>query len=207
MITNFLESLAESPHRRLIVIIVTFGTSLATVLPQVDLYLASRTERTELEEQIARASETVEQLPDREARAAEKSAEMKRMHDRQVDESRVTGLRSWLVDTARGSGCQVRRINIQPTKERRWAHDDDATGQAPPLTTASLTSFDLQTHRVVLSVTGTSDEVRELLKAIDADQRLKHVQSIRLKPESRRRKLELELILQYFALVRHEQAA
>jgi hypothetical protein len=208
MSESYVEQLAGSRYRWLIVTSITLGIALATLLPQVDHYIASRSERAELEEQIARATEMAESLQEYETKVAEKSAMLTGYRNRLVDETRVTALRNWLVDAARDSGCQVRKIDIGAPDQRAWRLDDQSLDFSPNTVNEKNEGlFNLQKRRVMLSISGSSDEIRSLLKVIDADNRLAHPHTIELRPSPRQRNVQLDLILWYYALVRSNDVA
>lgn len=210
MVEKLAERFAYSPHRWLIVTAVTLVIALATSLPQVDQLFAERSERAELEAQLAHAVKTAARLPEYERRMSEEQQKLQELRKRQVDEAGVTDLRSWLVNAARNAGCQIRKIDLASATRRPWLADDH------PLDTPTkqdskgkgLTPFVLETRSVSFSVTGTASEVFALLKAIDADQRLLHTHSVELRPVARNTDdLQLDLSLKYFALVRPATAA
>lgn len=204
MSANPLERLCESRHRWLIVTGITLVIGLASILPQVDQLLAERSERAELQEQLAQAVETTKRLPLYEERVAEKTAELEALRSREVDENQLAELRSWLVAAARESGCQVRRIDFATPATRPWKKDDNPTDTPSGKPKSGARSpFDLQTRPINFSVTGTTAEVLALLRAIDTNQRLKHTHTLDLKPTSRNnQELQLDLSLWYFALIK-----
>ncbi|TWT48867.1 hypothetical protein [Botrimarina hoheduenensis] len=204
MIRMLAEQFCTNRHRWLIVTAVTLGIALATILPQVDEYIAIRSERTSLEQHVLDASEAPRLVPDYESKAAEKEAQLTALRDREIDESQVAELRTWLVNVSREAGCTVRRIDLGSASNRPWSTDDSPLNEAataPPK--EKLTPFNLQTRSITLSVTGAPEEVRTLLKTIDTDSRLKQVQLLDLRPGSRSNaELQLDLSLRYFALVK-----
>lgn len=204
MIRDLAEKLAASRQRWLIVTGVSFVLALATALPQVDYLIAARSEHDGLERELAMAQATAKRLPDYEKTVAEKSSELERLRQRSVGEEQLATLRSWLVNAARQSGCQVRRIDLSPASARPWTEKDSPVGPAPATATKDTSApFQLQTRTVTFSVTGSSAEVLALLKTIDADNRLKHASSVDLKPTNRgSNELQLDLTLWYFALAR-----
>lgn len=205
MSSSLVEQFFTSPHRWLIVTAVTFGIALVSVLPLVDQLLAERSERHALQEQLVQARQTAEELPLYEQRVAEKLAELDELREYEVDDEHLTELRSWLVNAARQAGCRVRRIDLAQPNRRSWTNDDNPLELAAKAEgkKQQKTPFDLQTRSVALSVTGSSAEVRSLLRTLDEDRRLKHAHAIGLKPESRNtNELQLDLTLWYFALVR-----
>jgi hypothetical protein len=201
---NLLEKLCTSPKRWLIVTGVTLLIALASVLPQVDLLIAARTERAELEGQIERASRTADMLSKYEARSVEKESELEVLRRREVDETRVADLRTWLVAAVRQAGCQVRRLDLGSPSRREWGVKDNPLDEVKKqLAPNERTPFQLETRSVALSVTGGSGEVRALLKAIDADPRAKHTQQLELRPVGDSgSQLQLDVTLWYFALVK-----
>ncbi len=209
MIEKLAERLAQSKHRWLIVTGVTFLIALASALPQVDLLLAERSERAVLQDELAQAEATATRLPTYELKLAEKQEELDRLRKLVVDESQLGALRTWLVEAARQSGCQVRRIDLAAPTKRPWNESDNPLD--PPAAgkvDSQKTPFELETRAVAFSVTGSSNEVLALLKAIDADTRLKHANTIELKPTNRSdHELQLDLTLWYFALVRNGDVA
>ena len=207
MSDSTLEKLVAGRRGRLIVTGVTFVIALLTVLPLVDELLAARIERTDLRDQIESANEAVRNLPDYEARVREISAELDSLRDITVDEERVGELRSALVEASREAGCQVRRINfgeptrstwrigqgIEPSEEKKPNPKDE------PL-------FDLQHVVVTLSVSGSTIEVRELIRSLDEDPRIKQTTMIDMKPVGRTGKqIQLDLTIVYYALVEHQR--
>lgn len=204
MIETLAESFVHSRYRWLIVTAVTLVIALATVLPQVDDYLAIRSERADLREQLAQASQAPNLLAEYESVASLKETTLGKLRDREIDESQVAELRTWLVNSAREAGCRVRRIDLGSARNRPWAIEDSPLVEnRDPLPKDQQTPFDLQARTVTLSITGSNDEVRTLLKTIDADQRLKHTQLLDLRPGRRgHNELQLDLSLRYFALVK-----
>ncbi|MGL4512033.1 MAG: hypothetical protein ACRCT8_03010 [Lacipirellulaceae bacterium] len=204
-----LERLCASPKRWLIVTGVTLLLALASVLPQVDVLIAARSERSDLEGQIERASRTADLLPKYELRVVERTEALELLRRQEVDETRVDDLRTWMVAAVRQAGCQVRRLDLGASTRRDWAAKDDPLQEAKrQLAPHERTPFQLETRPVTVSVTGGSEEVRSLLKAIDADPRAKHTQQLELKPTAGAgSELQLDVTLWYFALVKATPAA
>ena len=209
MIENLAERLAQSKHRWLIVTGVTLLIGLVSALPQVDLLLAERSERTSLQEELTQAEATAARLPDYERKLAEKQEQLGRLRQLVVDEPQLGALRTWLVEAARQSGCRVRRIDLAAPTSKPWnGNDNPLTPVAAGTATNQKTLFQLQTRTVTLGVTGSSTEVFALLKAIDIDTRLKHANTIELKPTNESdHELQLDVTLWYFALVRNSGVA
>ena len=198
---NPLERFCNSPHRWLIVTGVTFLIALLTILPQADLLLAARAERVDLEEHKESATKTVAILPQYEARVQEKEEELATLTKKEVDEEHVMAFRRWLVEAARQAGCQVRRVNIATPQHRRWGMKDSPLATVEKkLSPKDASPFDLETRSLTFSVTGTTPEIHTLLRTLDTDHRVKHTNSVTLRPTGKRNQLQLDLNLLYFAL-------
>jgi hypothetical protein len=104
MIENLAERLAQSKHRWLIVTGVTLLIGLVSALPQVDLLLAERSERTSLQEELTQAEATAARLPDYERKLAEKQEQLGRLRQLVVDESQLGALRRRRVSRDAGFG-------------------------------------------------------------------------------------------------------
>ena len=209
MIDNPLQRLCENPKRWLIVTGVTFVIALLTVLPQVDEVLAARAERSELRDRMEEATRAAETLPSYEGRVRKVLAELRGLREREVREDQVSELRKWLVDAARESGCQVRRIHFAEPKRRQWRVGDHPLAEVKENDTRGQTTpFNLETRAVSLSVTGASHEVQALMRTLDRDERVKHAQMIDLRATGRgSSQLKLELSLIYFGLSENRPAA
>ncbi|CAN0380659.1 unnamed protein product, partial [Ectocarpus sp. 4 AP-2014] len=101
------------------------------------------------------------------------------------------------------------RIDFSTPSKRKWRENDSPTETPSERDQEEKTTpFDLQTRPVNFSVTGSSAEVLALLRSIDEDKRLKHTQTLDLKPSSNNpRELQLDLSLWYFALVKPKGVA
>ncbi len=209
MIENLAEKLAQSKHRWLIVTIVTFLIALGSALPQVDLLLSERSERRRLQEELTQAEATATRVPSYERKLAEKQMELGGLRRLVVTESQLGALRTWLVEAARQSGCRVRQIDLVAPTSRPWSENDNPLAPTPTGAADShRTDFQLQTRTVAFSVTGSSSEISALLKALDADIRLKHASTIELRPTNQSdHELQLDLMLWYFALVKNSDVA
>lgn len=204
---NPIEKVCASPHRWLFVAAGTLVIALVSFLPQVDVYLNARSERADLKEQLEIAYEMADKLPRYEELTAEKEIELVRLKLKELEESQIPELRSWLVSTARQAGCQVRRIDFNKPTKSPWTKESDVLKPDPKkVNNKNRTPFDLQKHPISLSVSGTPDEIRTLLKNLDEDPRLKHTSTIDIRPVGRdAQQIELDLTLWYFALVKTDK--
>lgn len=193
-----LDRFCESPKRWLIVTAVTFVIGLVTVLPQVDLYYAERTEKEELSEELREAERTYAELPQLRQRVEAKRVEIEGIEDRGVDEQRLTPFRDSLVLLTREAGCQMRRINVGSPRKRDWRRNDQPLGETN--TREPVTPFVLETRPVTLSVTGPIEAVRKLLSLVEEDDRFLHSHSLALRPLGRNADVQLDVEVWYFAL-------
>lgn len=208
MPTNLAEKFATNPHRWLIVTGVTFVLALLIVLPQVDELLEVRAEHDGLTARMDAAKQAVAILPQLESRVRELHEQASALQEQEVDQQRVSDLRKWLVETARQTGCNLRKADFGRPSVRRWHADDTPLGSSPVVGTSGPTPFDLETHTVTLTITGAPYEVREIMQEFDADRRIKHVQMAGLKPIGRGGGVvQLDLTIWYFALTETKQSA
>ena len=207
MSDSIIEKVCTSPHRWLIVTGVTFVIALLTCLPLVDELLEARAERADLRAELDNADQAIKVLAELEQSVGILAQELSALKQKAVSKEQVPELRKWLMDAARQSGCNLRRVNFAATERRRWLKDDSPN--AIPKTTTGLepeTPFDLETRNVSISVTGSQAEVKAILKILDEDQRIKHARAVELKPVGRGgRLMQLEITISYYALVEAKQ--
>lgn len=199
---ELIERFCLHPRRGLIVTVVTLGVMLVLGIPLVDDYMAIGEDRARLAEQLATSQETAKTLPQLEASAAKVIEERTTWEAKTIDESRVPELRSRLVEIARETGCQVRRINFESTQTRPWYADDNALAEnVKAELQKGTTPFVLETRPVSLSVVGPTAAVSTLLERIEQDQKLLHARLIEVRPaDGARKSVQLDLELWYFAL-------
>src|SRR5437773_7711758 len=126
MIEQALRRFCESKHRKLIVIAVTFIVGLLLVLPLVDVIHAGRDEKEALLTELESARIVASELGAFERRVNEKLAQLKSFEARTVDDTSLAGLRGKLMDYAKETSCNIRRLNIGGVSTRAWQ-----PGQSP----------------------------------------------------------------------------
>ena len=197
MIEPTLRAFCESRHRWLIVISVTLGIGLVTLLPLVDDYFAGKSEKTECMEELRNARLDAADLDTLKSRVAELTAQLDGIEKRTVSESTVAEYRSQLVDLARTSGCQLRRITVGTAQSRPWYKGNDPIENQPKTATKKKSSgLELERQPLALSVSGSMSSLKSLLEQIRNDQLLMHVKNMELRPTGQDRKqviLDLEL--------------
>ena len=203
---NLVVKVCTSPQRWLIVSGITLLIALLTVLPQVDELLEARVERADLKVRIENADQAIKVLPQLEGRVAAIKQELHELQKKAVDQEDVASLRRWLVEAARQSGCNLKRVGFDQPIRRRWLRDDSPTTTPTNFAPEEAGPYDLETRSVTLSITGSQYEIQTLLKLLDADQRIKHTRVFELKPIGRTgRTLQLDLTLWYFTLIESKQ--
>jgi hypothetical protein len=204
MIEQTLRKFCESKHRLLIVIAGTFVVGLVLVIPLVDAYCAGRNEKEALLAELDSARQIAAQLSDSESRVAAELAQLKQFEARTTDESSLPALRGKLVDLAKETGCNIRRLSVGNASSRPWNPKDDPINPAlasKPGEQAS--SFTLEWFPVSISVSGNSASLKTLLERIAAAGMLMHAKSLEMYPSSAsRQELSLDMELWYFTLVR-----
>ena len=193
-----LQRFLASPSRRLIVIIITFGTGLAALLPAADEYLAQRDHRTDSLESLTDVREQVAQLDALEAQSGQLGERLARLEDQTVADKNVYHFRSNLVALTRTSGCSIRRIHLGKPHIRDWHENDRPVEVRTAARNDDKATYELRSQHVSLSVSGTLDSTRELLEALRGTGKMIHVESLALRPSGPNRKavtLEVELIV------------
>lgn len=200
MTKSIARSLCESRYRWLIVISVTLGVGLTTLLPLADDYLDGKTEKSDCLEELRNARLEVADLGKLKSRIDQLKSELVEIEGRTVSESTVSEYRGRLVDFARTSGCQLRRITVGDGQTRPWRDGDDpvdSKGKAEE----QLTGLILERQPLVISVSGTVSGLKSLLEQMRNERLLMHVRSMELRPTGQTRKqVTLDLELWFFDL-------
>lgn len=201
---SLLRKFCESPHRKLIVIIVTVMVGLVVLIPLVDEYFDNKASYTTLTQELDNARRTADSLPGLEAELAEVVEQLQSIESRTITNSNLSEFRSKVVDIVRASGCQVRRFDIGIPTRRPWMQDDD------PITPANAkasnkgkTPFALEQRNVVLLVDGSMQNLNELLTKLHEDESLSYFNRLQLKPAPRGGdQVTMEIEMWLFALDR-----
>jgi hypothetical protein len=174
------------------------------VIPLVDAYCAGRNEKEALLAELDSARQIAAELADNESRVAAELAQLKVFEARTTNEESLPVLRGKLVDLAKETGCNIRRLSVGAASSRPWNPGDnpvDPAAQAKP--GESVSPFTLEWRPVSISVSGTSASLRTLLDRIVATGMLMHAKSLEMYPANpSRQSLSLDMELWYFTLVR-----
>ena len=204
MIEQTLRNFCESRHRWLIVIAGTFAVGLVLVIPLVDAYCAGRNEKEALLAELDSARQVAAKLSETESRVAAELAQLKVFEARTTDEDSLPVLRGKLVDLAKETGCNIRRLSVGAASSRPWIPGDDPINPvASSKPSETSPAFTLEWRPVSISLSGSSASLRTLLERIAAAGMLMHAKSLEMYPSSpTRQSLSLDMEIWYFTLVR-----
>jgi hypothetical protein len=205
MIEQALRRFCEFKHRKLIVIAGTFVVGLVLVLPLVDVLRSGRAEQENLLAELDSARNVAAELQAFEKRVAEKTTQLKAFEGRTVNEESLTALRGKLVDLAKETGCSIRKLSVGGVSSRAWQPGDDpiapVVNRKPSDATAS--NFQLEWRPVMVSLSGTSASLRNMVEKVAESGMLMHTKSLEMYPSSpTRQALTLDMELWYFTLAR-----
>lgn len=201
---ELIDQFCESKKRWLIVTAVTGLFALALLVPLADQYTALCNENDELSARLLQVQRLAADLPAFEERVVQKHTEVNRLQERTVPEEAVSVYRTKLVEFARDSGCQVRRISFGTSRSRSWYEQDGplaASGTREK--DVKPTPFALETRPVTLSIAGSMGAVKKLLARVHADDTIRHIKFFELRPIGKdQRSVQLDLELWCYALTR-----
>jgi hypothetical protein len=184
----------NSRFRRLIVISAILVIGLVMVLPLTDEYFALKQQRAQRLAELEETRATASSLERFESRVAETVAHLEKFEARAVSEGRLHEFRSHVVELARQSGCQIRRVHVGEAFARPWRADDDPRDIRVRGTKKDQTSFVLRAQSFTMSVTGTITNLKALLGRLHDEGKLMHTKSLTLRPMGTDRKeLTLEV--------------
>ncbi|MBN1851770.1 MAG: hypothetical protein JW829_03570 [Pirellulales bacterium] len=197
-----LTALRANRHRGPIVISVTLGLGIVTLLPLVDDYYAGKTEKKECIEDLRVARQEEADLDTLTRQVGDLTTRLNDIKQKTVSKSSVHAYRSQLVDLVRLTGCQLRRLTVGVSQARPWCKGDDPLNEKPAkVTRENTTNLVLERQPVVMSVSGSMTSLKALLKEIREDRPLMHVKSMELHPlGSQRKQVILDLELWFFDL-------
>lgn len=203
-----LRALVEHPSRRMIVIIATCVTTLATLWPAADEYLAQREHQDEMESSLQLAKSEIQKLPSVRRVAASTLEQVHQLRKQTVAPSETHEFRTQVAEIVRNHGCQLRRLDITGLRRRTWYQSDHPMSSIAAGDHGDKTPFELTTQVMTLSVTGDLDSVEKLLSDLRDQQRMIHARRFSLRSAaSGNREVQLDLELLLFHLERNSRAA
>lgn len=206
MIEQALRKFCESSYRKLIVIGVTFIVGLVLIMPLVDAIRAGHDEKENLLVELDSARNVAAEIKGFETRVAEKMATLKGLEDRTVNEDTMPALRSALVDIAKETDCNIRRLNVGTTTARSWKPGENLFAPSTDSKSLEPTSgpkFQLEWRPVSVSLSGTSASLKNMIERVAASKKLMHIKSLEMYPTSpNRQTLTMDVEIWYCTLAR-----
>ena len=206
MIEQTLRRFCESKHRKLIVTAGMFIVGLVLVIPLVDVLSAGRDEQESLLVELDSARNVATDLKTFEARVSEKAAQLKAFEARTVNEESLPALRGKLVDLAKETGCNIRKLSVGGVSSRAWQPGENpfaATIEKKPTDTTGVSRFQLEWRPVSISLSGTTASLQNMVEKVAAAGMLMHTKSLEMYPSSpTRQSLTLEMEVWYYTLAR-----
>ena len=201
---SLVRKFCESPHRKLIVVIVTTLFGLLVLIPLVDDYFNKEESHNALTDELDHARLTAEGLPAVEQQTAEVLEKLAEIEARTVTDETVGRYRSNVVDLVRDAGCQVRRFDVSAPTLRPWTEDDNPLEKtASQSAKTQQTPFALEQRTVVLLVDGSMQSIQKLLGQLNKDDSLSYLDYLELKSNSPSgEQVTLEIRVNLFALNR-----
>lgn len=203
---SLLRRFCESRHRKLIVVIGTTLFGLLVLIPLVDDYFDKSNSHSTLANDLDRARQTADGLPEIETEVAAIVAKLEAIDSRAVTGDSLSEYRSRVVELVRDAGCQVRRFDVSTPTRRPWLTDDNPleTPASQP-SKARKTPFALERRNVVLLVDGSMENLRGLLGELNKDDSLAYLHRLEMQAASRGGgQVTMELEMWLFALGRHK---
>jgi hypothetical protein len=162
MVEAILRHYLNSRWRRETVIILSLLLVLLTVWPAVDQYSELRTQQVALEADWQTIGHTVAQMERLQQQAKSSREQLKPLEAACVGPAQLAVFRGHVVELARASGCQIRRMNVGDTQRKEWL-DGDAANPSAAEQAPSIKHL-VHTQGVSIWVTGRLASTRDFLK-------------------------------------------
>ncbi len=163
MIERLLRECLEGPHRRRIVITLSLALGFFLVWPSVDSLLALREQRAQMQAELEEIVREVARRGQWEQQATERRAALERLEAACMPPERLSVFRGEVVDLARQTSCQIRRINAGESRQRPWKKGDNPLASETLAPAEPKTRFQLRSHVLSMAVSGKLPNVREFL--------------------------------------------
>lgn len=201
-VEHILRRLLEGRSRRWSIIIVTVVLMLVCTLPIADRYFALRRSEAELSEQLLRAKDQVERTDEVRRKANAVSQQLMDMESRALLDENTQAFRQTLVNMTRKCGCQLRSLNMSDPQVREWHVGDDPLSKAGAKRgnkdQGAATDYKLRKQPILLSVSGTLEQARSLLRELEGSGKLVYLANLSIRPSGDDRNkvvMELQIIL------------
>jgi hypothetical protein len=207
MIRTILQQYLESRFRRLIVIILSFGLSLLFIWPSADEYTALAARRSAISEELAEVRALADQGERLQKMAEAKHAALAELEARTVSPEKLHVFRGKVVELARASGCQIRRVAVGDVRRRDWRTGDNAL-DAQPSQDKTPAAYVLRSYPASLAVSGKLAGARGFLGRLAGLDMLLHVNQFTVQPaDADGREVNLELDATLFDIGEAERPA
>lgn len=184
-------------------IIATFLVALVTLIPAADEYSVLQERSGEAVRRLESATNDRNALSLVKAKHAEIQELLKSHQERMIDEDGAHGVRSSLVQFARGSNCHLRRVDLGPVRVRQWHEKDHPVETVSTSQRGKKTDFRLEVRELRLTLTGKMDEIESFLEKFEALDAQLNLQDMKLKSlDAEGDQIQLELALQLFGIRR-----
>ena len=198
-----LRAFCESSHRKLIVAIVTSLIALLVVTQQSDDYFDNRESRKALVDDLDRARQMQQRLPQFEKLVEEQEAKTDELELLTVSDSSIAAYRDNILEIVRQSGCQMRNLQAGQPTTRPWLKKDDPLVKQVKATKGNKTNFQLQRRNLSLLVDGDMANIHTLLSLLQEQKATAFPHRVKLTPANARTgNVTLEMNMWLFALTR-----
>lgn len=198
--------LCESPHRKLIVTIVTTLFGLLVLIPLVDEYFDNQESLSNLTGDLDRARSTAKSLPKIEKQFAELSEKLTQIESRSITGDSLSAYRNKVVGLVHSTNCRVKQFDVGTPVLRPWMSKDSALETKLQKNAKNKkTPFTLERRNVALLVDGPMESLKELLGKIHDDDSMAYLHHMELQGAARGKgDVTLKIELWLFALNRHK---
>jgi Tfp pilus assembly protein PilO len=210
-VESTLRAMLEGHTRKWTVIILIGLVLLVLGLPAADEYFALRQREQELTKAYRAEKAQLAQREKLDETAKQTADALAQFHARGLTDETLHEFRNQIVELTRGTGCQLRRLNMETVTSRPWLNEDH------PLTPAtrsrnrkkeeeSTTGLTLRSQSISLSVSGKHEEISRLLAALEGTGKLMHKRSLSIRPvDSDRKAAVMELQFTVFGLTKEKR--
>jgi hypothetical protein len=200
MIEAILRHYLQSRWRRLIVLILISALGLLVILPSADEYFASSARRSRLVAELAEVRLSVGRLGRLREMAATKQTALAELEAWTVPQEKLNVFRGKVVEMARDTGCQIRRVSVGEARERPWRQGRDPLVENPAQGEVE-SPHRLKMQSMSLMVSGPLPATRDFIQRLASSQELLHLGQFTLQPvEADGREISLEVDIMLFDL-------
>lgn len=195
--------LLRHPSALMVGIIVTFVVALVTLIPAADEYSVLQERSGEAVRRLESGTNDRNELSLVRTKHAEIQEALQTHQERMIGEDAAHGIRSSLVQFARGSNCHLRRVDLGPVRVRQWHENDHPVQTVTATKRGKKTDFRLEVRELRLTLTGNIDEIESFLDKFESLDAHLNLQDMKLRSlDADGDQIQLELALQLFGIRR-----